>query len=267
MKIGLTWPTDGPDDFPPEPEHFALIKAAGFDMLRFNLHHDRTRENAGEWIRACEAAGLEPLVILDGTYSNPNIPIMASLAKHLVATYNLPVLEIMNEPWILHKMPAATYAAVVTVVKDACPQTKLILGAEVTKPRTQPLFTNLRNRLRQQTYFDEVKQLLHPDDWDILAIHPYSNPAPLTSNDLRIYSTKTTKPIWITELGWHHSEQSDEQVAANTWNSLTLCETRNVPVVCFYAMVGDPTKPPDWGFWGPDWQERPVVEMIRRWKA
>lgn len=270
MKVGLNWPSPGVHDDPPDREHFAMIKAAGFDLLRFNLHHGRSLFNAKQWVRTAREAGLEPLVIIDGEYANTNAAAMGNFAACLVSDTGLRHLEVMNEPRILHRMPAAAYAAVVRALRIWCPQTTLILAAEATKPVAQPLYTSFVNRLRRRTYFDEVTSSLNANDWDVWGIHPYCNPQRPSRSDYAIYWPKArSKPCWVTEVGWSLNMNTEQEQAQYIWDELVLCEALGIPVVCFYAMVADPgnNREFDFGFWREDWTERPAVKAIRDWKA
>lgn len=261
-RIGINWPTPGPENSPPDLDHFKLIRDTGFEILRFNL--DCRRTDSLEWISAVRAAGLQPLPILDGDRDHIDIPCLVELASWI----DVPVLEIFNEPSILSpRIPGDFYVDVFKAVRKARPDLILALSAEATIPVAKPL-----------AYYDRVISQLSPKDWDIWSVHPYRNPrGPRTSRFLwdrhkehRWYERKALgKPIWWTETGWSLNKNSEAEQAKFVRGELEVAQQLGVEVVIFYAMVEDPRNRHeyDFGFWRQDWSPRPVVDEIRKWTS
>lgn len=278
MIVGLVWPTPGAEAVPPEPEPLArTIAATAITHLRVNLDHRNPQADA--IVARVRDAGVELLPILDLDYAAPNLPAYADFSERMVATYGFPIVEPLNEPRILGKMPAGVFGEIATVVGRRLapyrPLTRLALAADMIEPHRQGPFIKRRHRvidgrLRYVSYIAEAR--IPFSLYDVAAIHPYREPgAPAVcryghrQHEYEAYADECGDlPLIVTEVGWNLAEVDEALQARYLFDELVLNEQCGIEAVYIYSMVSEMTT--GMGVMREDWTPRPAAEAIRRFQ-
>ena len=283
MRVGLCYPTPGPDIYLDEPFLAMVREHLPVDLIRINL--DYRNPPAGEMVLGIRNHGFEALPVLDLDYDElaswpqddkgfgeaawPYIERCVSIANLL----ELAEVEILNEPHVLHRLSPDRYAKLLNAVGHefrVCGlPTRIIAAADMLKPH--------RRGPKKDDWWSKARAGLQSHLYDAVAVHPYRNPG--HPDDAKPFGSRAKeftwireqaggRPIYVTEVGWNLNETSGPAAAAYLTRELDLCAIQpGVEVVCIYAHVGVPGQQGgDWGlFDGGDWTPRPAVAAIRDW--
>ena len=264
LQVGVCWPTPGTEA---EPLPFDLLdrlmEATKATHLRIDLHH--RKPGVDEMVQQANDAGFTVLPILDFDYEHPELELFAGFCDHMVRRHGFPAVEIGNEPYILHKMPAELYARVFNAGAKAIRETgipcQIYMAAEATKPIAHPI-----------DMLGKVLTHVDPELWDCLAIHPYRNPMPPAYSpmggrkaELEWYQGQvpTGKGIVVTEVGWDLRDGVDlDRQGQYILSELHTWETLGVDGVYIYQHT-DPPSNKGFGIFDHEWNERPAAEAIK----
>lgn len=269
MKIDVVYPTpvfeDGTVDF--DPSVLRSLKAAtGAHGIRVNLD-PRQKHYAGYIVNSCRDAGFEVRPVLDW----PLDAVQASYGQYgawcmeTVARYGFEAVELLNEPWTLNRLPAASYALLVRAACDRLEPggVKVALACDALRPG------GWLDR-RWERWWDDVLGAVG-DRGSHVAIHPYRSGAmppgssrirwpgwahrapwlgarlfpasSMRSHEWNWWRAKAGgRKILVTEVGWNRAEVADQTVAAWLGTEMFDCERRAVERVAVYAYGGD-----EWG--------------------
>ncbi len=251
-----------------------LVAKAGAGWAREDIHWYRIQPSPDTWdweftdaaIRALVTRGIKVVGVIGHppgwatpdpydspgsfSFSAPDTERFAAFAQAVAVRYSRYVThwEIWNEPdnpvfWKPTPDPAAYTRLLVrtaTTIRSSVPDAKIIIGG------TNPFDTHF------------LRGVAEAGGWaafDILAIHPYINPASPESGNLVAAADSVRalthqygdRPIWVTEVGWTSRPDSrtpgatDEQAQANNLVRATLLLWRSgVEQIFWYTLKDDP---------------------------
>ena len=202
----------------PLVETCAMIHRTGMGWLRNGLHWEHIEYEPGKWnfkwvdscLRRVEDEGVQWMPVLSGcpkwaTPAYEHLDGWGEFVRQTVTRYGnrFPVYEVWNEPNLggFWKNPNPTnYFALLRrtyeAAKTADPSVRIAMGGFAGVP---------------VDFIEEIYRLGGAGCFDIMSVHPYSNPNPPEGDlDVRLERLRTLmakygdgeKPIWITELGW-----------------------------------------------------------------
>lgn len=252
-----------------------LIVRAGAGWAREDIHWYRVQPTADTWDWSYTDAAIGALVTrgvqvvgvighppgwatpdsadspLGYSFSAPDPQLFAAFAQAVAVRYSRYVThwEIWNEPdnplfW--KPMPNATaYARLLTAtsvaIRSAVPSARIVLGG------ISPFDTHFLQGIADAGAWGS---------FDIVAIHPYVDPAAPESANLgsvadgvrALANRYGARPIWVTEIGWasapdsrHPPGSTDEQTQANMLVRATLLLWQaGVERIFWYTLKDDP---------------------------
>ena len=201
-----------------------MMREAGLRWVRCDFDWRSVETAPGVWdfskldrvVAECEAAGGQPLPILG--YSTPwaspaykHLDKWEEYVRRVISRYGrrIPVVEVWNEPnhAMFWEPPSAkAYSEFLKrtfeTVKKIDPSIRVAIGGTAGVPLW---------------FIDEIYRLGGAKWFDIMNIHPYSNPRPpeweldRDLGKLRKLMAKygdAAKPVWITEVGWSTQQMS-----------------------------------------------------------
>ena len=201
-----------------------MMREAGLRWVRCDFDWRSVETAPGVWdfskldrvVAACEAAGVQPLPILG--YSTPwaspaykHLDKWEEYVRRVISHYGrrIPVVEVWNEPnhAMFWEPPSAkAYSEFLKrtyeTVKKIDPSIRVAIGGTAGVPLW---------------FIEEIYRLGGAKWFDIMNIHPYSNPRPpeweldRDIGELRKLMAKygdAAKPVWITEVGWSTQQMS-----------------------------------------------------------
>lgn len=255
-----------------------LIQLSGAGWAREDLHWYRVQPDPYTWDWSFIDAAVQELVLRDIeivgvighppgwatpytgdradqiSFYAPDPQQFAAFSKALVQRYGnyIKYWEIWNEPdhpafW-LPQPDAAAYARMLKLTSQAIrsvdPEAKILIGG-----------INPYDTAFLQTVIDEGAW----ESFDILAVHPYVDPASpeygnlIASSDAvkALASKYGTKPLWVTEVGWASGNgDRDESNTANAESqasylvrSLLLLWQSGAERIFWYTLKDDPHNP------------------------
>jgi hypothetical protein len=251
-----------------------LVAKAGAGWAREDIHWYRIQPSPDTWdweftdaaIRALVTRGVKIVGVIGHppgwatpdpydssgsfSFSAPDADQFATFAQTVAVRYSRYVThwEIWNEPdnpvfWKPTPDPAAYTRLLIRTamaIRSSVPDAKILIGG------TNPFDTHF------------LRAVAEAGGWaafDILAIHPYINPASPESGNLvaavesiqALTNQYGNRPIWVTEVGWTSRPDSrvagttDEQMQANYLVRATLLLWRvGVEQIFWYTLKDDP---------------------------
>ena len=230
--------------------------------------------------------GIPGNIIHDIVTDDERINDFARFCARTVKQQQCNEVEFMNEPDIMGHITSDQYhytaLAGCRAIKEARPECKIYLAAEILKPNKYGPTPN--------DYFTQVLKDFPEELWDGGAVHNYRQPGPADvaaiggwfNNFLGLFPGSREaehkycqkmmqgKPYLITETGWDLSrcKQNETYQAANIIKELDYAKKFGIDLVAIYAYVGKAGTPNDFGVFddiGNDWRPRPVVQAVNDW--
>jgi polysaccharide biosynthesis protein PslG len=269
---------------------FQRLKAAGFKWIRedFLWSHIEPQKGQFNWtlpdtlMANAKAAGLKVLPIIGyGASWAWTHADYARYAAAIVKRYpELEAIELWNEPWGNWAWPNPDPAVFVQLVKTAVPEVRAADPA-VTILVSGDYWIVGGPRNGQQWLAQIASQL--NSVVDAYSVHPYPDPknrGPLADRPEQGYRwdyrrveltrQQTTKPIWITEVGWatHTHSQSVTEAQQAQYHREAIQRARSWPYVRTYFAYSWDKEPrtggDGFGLRRPDNSTRPAFDAVRQ---